>query len=116
MSLREPPLEDSRAGCSPVRMAISPDGRRIYVTARNTNAVEAVDATKLFSDPDPARVGLAPVGEAPVPVAVIDGGKKVVAGNSNRFAGGDAPPHSLLRCACILTRLHFGHFHFRCLW
>lgn len=79
------------AGCSPVRMAISPDGSRIYVTARNSNAVEAFDTTKLLSDPDHARVGMAPVGEAPVPVAVIDGGKKVVAGNSNRFAGGNAP-------------------------
>jgi DNA-binding beta-propeller fold protein YncE len=75
------------AGCSAVRMAISPDGRRIYVTARNSNAVEVFDTSKLVSDPDHARLGVAPVGEAPVPVAVIDGGKKVVAGNSNRFGG-----------------------------
>ncbi len=79
------------AGCSPVRMAISPDGSRIYVTARNSNAVVAFDTAKLLSDPDHARLGMASVGEAPVPVAVIDGGKKVVAGNSNRFAGGNAP-------------------------
>ena len=79
------------AGCSPVRMAISPNGGRIYVTARNSNAVVAFDTAKLLSDPDHARIGMAPVGEAPVPVAVIDGGKKVVAGNSNRFAGGNAP-------------------------
>jgi DNA-binding beta-propeller fold protein YncE len=79
------------AGCSPVRMAISPDGRRIYVTARNSNAVEAFDTAKLLTDPSHARVGMAAVGEAPVPVALIDGGKKVVVGNSNRFAGGKAP-------------------------
>ena len=79
------------AGCSTVRMAISPDGRRIYVTARNSNAVEVFDTAKLASDPDHSRLGMTPVGEAPVPVAVIDGGKKVVAGNSNRFAGGNAP-------------------------
>jgi DNA-binding beta-propeller fold protein YncE len=79
------------AGCSAVRMAMSPDGGRIYVTARNNNAVEVFDTAKLISDPDHARVGTVPVGEAPVPVAVIDGGKKVVAGNSNRFAGGNAP-------------------------
>jgi DNA-binding beta-propeller fold protein YncE len=72
-------------------MTMSLDGRRIYVTARNSNAVEAFDTAKLLSDPDHARVGMAPVGEAPVPVAVIDGGKRVVAGNSNRFAGGNAP-------------------------
>ena len=79
------------AGCSPVRMAISPDGGRIYVTARNSNAVEAFDTAKLLTDQAHARVGMAAVGDAPVPVAVIDGGKKVVAGNSNRFAEGNTP-------------------------
>ena len=76
------------AGCSPVRMAISPAGDRVYVTARNSNAVVAFDAGKLVSDPAHARLGMAPVGAAPVPIALLDGGKKVVAGNSNRFAGG----------------------------
>jgi DNA-binding beta-propeller fold protein YncE len=73
------------AGCSPVRMAISPAGDRIYITARNSNAVLAFDTAKLLSDPDHARLGLATVGSAPVPIAVVDAGRKVVAGNSNRF-------------------------------
>ncbi|HEX8118351.1 MAG TPA: hypothetical protein VF521_13830, partial [Pyrinomonadaceae bacterium] len=30
-----------QAGCSPVRLAISPDGARVYVTARNSNALLA---------------------------------------------------------------------------
>jgi hypothetical protein len=75
------------AGCSAVRMAISPSGDRIYVTARNSNAVVAFDTAKLLTDADHARLGMAPVGSAPVPIAVVDGGRKVVAGNSNRFAG-----------------------------
>ncbi len=79
------------AGCSAVRMAISPDGSRIYVTARNSNAVGVFDTGKLLADPAHARLGTAAVGEAPVPVAVIDHGSKVVAGNSNRFGGTNAP-------------------------
>jgi len=79
------------AACSPVRMSISPKGDRIFVTARNSNAVLAFDTGKLVSDGDHAMVGIAPVGSAPVPVMLVDGGKKVVVGNSNRFAGGDAP-------------------------
>jgi DNA-binding beta-propeller fold protein YncE len=79
------------AGCSAVRMAMSPDGRRVYVTARNSNTVEVFDTAKLVSDPGHSRLGVSPVGEAPVPVVVIDGGKKVVIGNSNRFAGGNGP-------------------------
>ena len=79
------------AGCSAVRMAMSPSGDRIYVTARNSNAVVAFDTSKLISDVAHARVGMAPTGDAPVPVAVVDQGRKVIAGNSNRFASGNAP-------------------------
>lgn len=79
------------AGCSPVRMAISPGGERVYVTARNSNAVLAFDTSRLISDPEHARLATVPVGAAPVPVAVIDGDRKVVAGNSNRIAGATEP-------------------------
>ena len=79
------------AGCHPVRMAISPRGDRLYVTARNNNAVLAFDAAKLRSDPENALVGTTQVGEAPVPVIVIDDGRKVVVGNSNRFARAGFP-------------------------
>jgi DNA-binding beta-propeller fold protein YncE len=79
------------AGCSAVRMASSPDGKRIYVTARNSNSVLAFDAAKLVTDPEHARLGLAQVGSAPVPVAVVDAGRKVVVGNSGRFAGSTTP-------------------------
>jgi DNA-binding beta-propeller fold protein YncE len=75
------------AGCSAVRMAISPGGDRVYVTARNSNLVVAFDAAKLVSDPEHARIGTGAVGTAPVPVATIEGGKKLVVGNSNRFGG-----------------------------
>jgi DNA-binding beta-propeller fold protein YncE len=78
------------AGCSPVRMAITPDGARIYVTARNSNAVLAFDAAKLLSDPEHARVATASVGTAPVPIAVVDAGRKVIAGNSDRFGASTA--------------------------
>ncbi len=73
------------AACSPARIAMSPSGNRIYVTARGSNAVLAFDAEKLVSDPDHARVGMVLVGTGPVPVAVADGGKLVIVGNSNRF-------------------------------
>jgi len=61
------------AACSPVRMAISPKGDRIYVTARNSDSVLAFDTSKLISDPEHARLAMVPVGTAPVPIAVVDG-------------------------------------------
>ena len=74
------------AGCSPVRLAISPDGSRAYVTARNSNALLAFDTSKFDSDAAHARVGSVPVGSSPVGVAVVNDGRHVVVTNSNRFA------------------------------
>jgi DNA-binding beta-propeller fold protein YncE len=73
------------AACNPARIAMSPSYDRIFVTARGSDAVLAFDTDKLVSDPDHARVGMVLVGTAPVPVAVADGGKLVIVGNSNRF-------------------------------
>lgn len=84
------------AGCSPVRMSISPSGDRIYVTARNNNAVLEFETAKLISDGAHAMAGLAPVGDAPVPVMVVDQGRKVIVGNSNRFAGRGGAAQSLV--------------------
>jgi DNA-binding beta-propeller fold protein YncE len=35
----------------------APVGRRVYVTVRNSNAVEVFDTAKLVSDPDYSRLG-----------------------------------------------------------
>ena len=75
------------AGCSPVRLVLSPDGARAYVTARNSNALLVFDAGKLATDPRTALLGRVPVGTAPVGVAVINDGRQVVVTNSNRFGG-----------------------------
>jgi DNA-binding beta-propeller fold protein YncE len=74
------------AGCSPVRLAISPGGERAYVTARNNNALLAFDTAKFQTDAANARVGTVPVGSSPVGVAVVNDGRQVVVTNSNRFA------------------------------
>jgi DNA-binding beta-propeller fold protein YncE len=75
------------AGCSAVRLVLSPSGDRAYVTARNSNALLAFDRAKLTSDPAHARIGSVTVGTAPVGIAVVDSGRKLVVTNSNRFAG-----------------------------
>lgn len=77
------------AGGSPVRMTISADGKRIYVTARGSNAVVVFDAGKLVTDSEHARLAIVSVGSSPVPLALIQDGKTLVVGNSNRF-GADA--------------------------
>jgi DNA-binding beta-propeller fold protein YncE len=74
------------AGCNPVRLAISPVGDRVYVTARNSNSLMAFDTNALRKDTANALVGTVPVGTSPVGVAVVNEGKLVVVSNSNRFS------------------------------
>lgn len=74
------------AGCSPVRLAITPGGERVFVTARNSNALLGFDTSKFADDPAHALVGSVLVGTSPVGVAVVNEGKLVFVTNSNRFA------------------------------
>ncbi|MGH9393071.1 MAG: beta-propeller fold lactonase family protein, partial [Terriglobales bacterium] len=75
------------AGCSPVRLALSPDGAIAYVTARTDDRVLAFDTAKLTANLPEPRLGSVPVGTAPVGIAVTPDGGWVIATNSNRFAG-----------------------------
>lgn len=74
------------AGCSPVRLAMTPGGERVFVTARNSNALLGFDTSKFADDPAHALVGSVPVGTSPVGAAVVNGGKLVFVTNSNRFS------------------------------
>lgn len=70
-------------GCDPVRLALSKDGGRIFVTDRSADSVSVFDAAKLVTDSGHAWIGAAKVGKAPVGVAVA--GKYVVTSDSNRL-------------------------------
>jgi YVTN family beta-propeller protein len=66
-----------------VRVALSEDGAKAYVTARGEDAVLVFDTARLAGDSVPiAKIA---VGKAPVGVAVSGG--RVFAADSNRFAG-----------------------------
>lgn len=76
------------AGCSPVRLVLSPKGDVAYVSVRGQNGLDAFDTQRLLTDTAHARLFGARVGTAPVGVAVIDSGARVVVTSSNRFSGG----------------------------
>jgi DNA-binding beta-propeller fold protein YncE len=83
------------AGCSPVRLQLSPAGDRAYVSVRNSNALLVFDTAKLRSDPVQARIATVPVGTAPVGVAVSADGGRVFVTNSNRFFAGSSDSQTL---------------------
>jgi len=69
----------------PVRVAVSPGGRVVWVTARASDRLLAFSAAKLVSDPAHALLASVRVGAAPVGVAVSAGGKRVIVADSDRF-------------------------------
>jgi 6-phosphogluconolactonase (cycloisomerase 2 family) len=71
--------------CSPVRMAIAPNGKTLYVTNRNSNSVTSYSAERLQAGRTDALLATVPVGPGPVAVAVTSDGRYVLAGNTDRF-------------------------------
>lgn len=72
------------AGCAPVRVVVSPDGGTVWVTARQSDAVLGFSAADLAGN-KPALIDDLQVGEAPVGLALFDGGKRLLVADSNRF-------------------------------
>lgn len=74
------------AHCGPVRVAVTPDGTTVWVTARESDQLLAFSAARLRSDPAHALLAAVRVGEAPVGLAIVDGGRRIVVADSNRFS------------------------------
>jgi len=72
------------AGCSPVRVALSPNGSIAWMTARGSDALLAFSTRALIRHAH-ALLAAIPVGEAPVGLAVVARGALIVVGNSDRF-------------------------------
>jgi YVTN family beta-propeller protein len=69
----------------PVRVAVSPDGSVVWVTARASDRLLAFSARRLLSDGAHALLADVKVGTAPVGLALFDGGRRVVVADSDRF-------------------------------
>ena len=88
---QEPLIAQTPAGCNPVRLAISPEGDKAYVTARTDNELLVFDTRKLLSNSGDAPTRIA-VGSTPVGVATLKSGRWIAVTNSNRFGASNAPP------------------------
>jgi DNA-binding beta-propeller fold protein YncE len=77
-------LAHAAAGCQPVRVAVAPDGRTVWVTALQSDALLGFSAAELLSDPSRALHAVVRVGSEPVGLLLVDGGRLALVGNSNR--------------------------------
>ena len=68
-----------------VRVITSADGRVVWVTARGSNALLGFAADRLRTDPARALPAGVQVGTAPVGLALVDGGRRIMVADSNRF-------------------------------
>lgn len=82
---QHPVLASVKAGHQPVRVAVSPSGATVWVTARADNRVLAFAADRLLSDPAKALEAEVSVGTAPVGLATFDDGNRLLIADSNRF-------------------------------
>jgi DNA-binding beta-propeller fold protein YncE len=69
--------------CHPVRVAASPDGRVVWVTARTGNELLGFSVAGLLSGRRRSPVAQVRVGEQPLGLGVVDGGRRVVVADSN---------------------------------
>jgi DNA-binding beta-propeller fold protein YncE len=91
------------AGCSPVRLVLSADGERAYVTARGSDSLLVFSAARLVLDPSRSLVATVPTGPAPVGVATIDHDEMVVVANSNRFSSNQPETLTVIRASRVAS-------------
>lgn len=73
------------AGCGAVRVITSASGRVVWVTARESDALLGFSAAALVSRPARSLIARVAVGEAPVGLALVDGEKRMIVADSDRF-------------------------------
>ena len=72
------------AGCQTNRMALSPNGQELWVTAVGSNALLGFSTAKLLSDPAHALIARVAVGQSPLGLAIISNGSRIVVADSNK--------------------------------
>jgi DNA-binding beta-propeller fold protein YncE len=84
-------LKNIRAGCGPDRMALSPDGRYLWLTAGGGNALLAYSTGSLLTDPRHALVAKVALGQLPLGMIFVNHGSTLVVADSNRDKIDGAP-------------------------
>lgn len=98
-------IESATAGCDPVRVAPSPAGTVVWVAARESNSLLAFSAPRLRTDPQHALLARIRVGAAPVGLALLRKGARIVVADSNRFG----TPGQAAALTVIDTRAALAH-------
>jgi serine/threonine-protein kinase len=77
-------VKNVKAGCGPDRMAVSPDGKYLWVSVGGGNAILAYTTASLATQLQPAPVAKVATGELPLGLVFANGGATLVVADSNR--------------------------------
>jgi len=83
-SAANPVVHKVAAGCGPARVLPAADGTHVWVTVGYGNALLAYSAAKLISDPGHALISRVALGQAPLGMAMVNNGERMVIADSNR--------------------------------
>ena len=72
-----------RAGCGSARVLVSGNGKVVWVTARQSDALLGFSALELRTDPSHALIARVMVGERPLGETLIDHGTRILVADSN---------------------------------
>ncbi|HUD37023.1 MAG TPA: beta-propeller fold lactonase family protein [Streptosporangiaceae bacterium] len=80
------------AGCRPVRVFVPRNGKTVWVSARQSNAVLAFSASRLLTDPRHALITWVRVGVQPIGLVTVNCGSQLIVADSHRFKSNYGPP------------------------
>jgi DNA-binding beta-propeller fold protein YncE len=81
------------AGCSPVRVMTSKDGKVVWVTARESDALLGFSAVKMRTDPKHSLIARVDVGEGPIGQTFVAQDSRIVVADSNYKSLSSAKPN-----------------------
>ena len=92
------------AGCQPVRVAASPDGKIVWVAARQSNELLAFSTDELLRREGVAPLARVPVAASPVGLRLLRGGRfALVAGSTGQWDSGAPETVSVVETSAALA-------------
>jgi serine/threonine-protein kinase len=93
-----------QAGCMPARVAVSPDGKTVWVTARGSNAVLGFSASAVAAGSKHGLIAKVPVGPTPIGLTFAGGGSRLVVADTNIANAHSAGNLAVVSVAAALAR------------
>ena len=76
-------VSSAAAGCAPARVIASGDGKYVWVTDRDSNALVAFSATALAAKASNPLVATVAVGQTPIGLSFVNDGQQIVVADAN---------------------------------